>query len=92
MVHVTQEWPLTRNTSGLLKCLGGFSGEGLHVLLGTGAVGLAVKAGLSAPVLRGGGSSLTLKQDWQVRVPVVPQLPLRLSREQKALAAPPSTC
>lgn len=44
-----------RNTNGLLKCSGSFSDEGLQVLLGKGDIDLAIKAGLSMTVLRGGG-------------------------------------
>lgn len=66
-----------------------FSDEGLQVLLGKGAIDLAITAGLSLTVLRGGGSSLTTETGLASEsFPVVPELPLRLSREQKALGVP----
>jgi len=87
---LTQGWLLTRNTNGLLKCLGSFSDEGLQVLLGKGDIDLAIKAGLSMTVLRGGGRSLSTTGTGLASegFPVVPELPLRLSGEQKALSVP----
>lgn len=69
---LTQEWLLTRNIKGLLKCLDGFMNEGLQVLLAKGGIDVTIKAGLFTAV--SGSLHWQLEQDWQV----APALQLRL--------------